>query len=321
MNNLQSPTLLDMLPLFGRVQSGEPAGLATESPERVIEPVGQAIEETDGPGEPSSPEPVDDGFESGGESQGLRQRRPISEARFAKYVNSRQFTQVETIAPGVAHGTYIEAGQVINVLLVHRSGGGRVAVSPGTADKAPVGQWAAEVGAVAAVNGNWFEPFDGPAVSDGSVYGGRDHGYTALFGFTADGDLVTDHHRLERGRVDNRVVEGVAGHPTLILDRVVTTDFGGDPTFTARHPRTAIGVTGSIDVVILVAVDGRSSTATGMTGLETARLLERLDAHHGVMLDGGGSTAMWISGRGLANSPSDPGRNVGNQIAVFGGGS
>ncbi len=254
---------------------------------------------------------------SSGDSEGLRLRRPVSREQFDTFVRARKFDDVSTVAPGVVHGRYRSGDQRIDVLLVHQSEGARIGVSPVGRGKAPVGGWASEVGAVAAVNGNWFDPFDGPAVSSGVVYGGTDHGYTALFGFTADGHLVTDHHRAVKAAVDARVQEAIAGHPTLILDRVVTTDFGGDPTFTRRHPRTAIGVTGSIDVVLLVAVEGRSGNAAGMTGLETARLMERLGAHHAVMLDGGGSTAMWIAGRGVVTNASDPGRPVGNQVAVF----
>ncbi len=254
---------------------------------------------------------------SSDDTEGLRLRRPVSREQFDTFVRARKFDDVSTVAPGVVHGRYRSGDQRIDVLLVHQSEGARIGVSPVGRGKAPVGGWASEVGAVAAVNGNWFDPFDGPAVSSGVVYGGTDHGYTALFGFTADGHLVTDHHRAVKAAVDARVQEAIAGHPTLILDRVVTTDFGGDPTFTRRHPRTAIGVTGSIDVVLLVAVEGRSGNAAGMTGLETARLMERLGAHHAVMLDGGGSTAMWIAGRGVVTNASDPGRPVGNQVAVF----
>lgn len=249
----------------------------------------------------------------------LRRRVPISAERFETFVRNRGFDEVNRVAPGVVHGRYVESDQKVNVLLVHRSSGARLAVSPASRGPAPVGGWASEIGAVAAVNGNWFGPFDGPAVSNGRTYGGADHGYTALFGFTAGGDLITDHHRVVQKSVDRRVVEGVAGHPTLILDRKVTTDFGSDPTFSNRQPRTAIGVTGSIDVLILVTVDGRRSNAAGMTGSETAQLMKRLQAHHAVMLDGGGSSAMWVAGSGIVNRQSDPGRWVGNQIAVLGG--
>ena len=248
----------------------------------------------------------------------VREWRPVSNASFRRFVETRGFTTVEYITPGLVHGTIVENNQSINVVLVHRSATASMRVSPVDRGREQVGDWAKGIGATAGINANWYNPWDGPAVAGGRVYGGSDHGYTALFGFTADGDLVADHHHKVHDRVDPRVVEAVSGHPTLIHRGIPTTDFGGDLTFTDRHPRTAIGVSATVDVLILVTVDGRRSTAAGMTGAETARLLQRLGAHDAVMLDGGGSSAMWIAGKGIVNRQSEPGRAVGNQIAVFG---
>ncbi len=242
----------------------------------------------------------------------------ISPSEFNRLVDAQPFTTVEFVTPALVHGTIEEDRQRINVVLVHRSRTQPMTVSPGDRRPEPVGGWAHDIGATAAVNGNWYNPFDGPAVSQGRVYGGTDHSYTALFGFTVDGELVADHHRAVNDGVDPRVWEAVSGHPTLIHRGVSTTDFGDDPTFTRRHPRTAIGVTESVDVLVLVTVDGRRGDAVGMTGAETVDLMRRLGVHDAVMLDGGGSSAMWIAGRGVVNQPADPGRAVGNQIAVFG---
>lgn len=222
------------------------------------------------------------------------------------------------LTPNLAHGTLIGGGQVINVLLLNHTRSDGMTVSPAGWGKRPVGAWAEATGAMAGVNANWFDPFDGPAVSQRDVYGGRDHEYTALFGFTRDGALVSQHHQTVNHSVDPRVVEAVSGHPTLIHNGRVTTDFGGDPTFTRRHPRTAIGASPAGDMLIVATVDGRRPDALGMNGAETAELMRRLGAHNAVMLDGGGSSAMWIRGRGIVNRPSDPGRLVGNQIAVHG---
>lgn len=248
----------------------------------------------------------------------IREWRAVSQASFQGFVEARGFTTVEYITPALVHGTIVGNDQRVNVVLVHRSATTPMRVSPAHRGREPVGEWARAVGATAGINANWYNPFDGPAVSDGRVYGGSDHGYTALFGFTAAGDLVADHHHKIHDRVDPRVVEAVSGHPTLVHRGTPTTDFGTDPTFTERQPRTVIGVSRSVDVLILVAVDGRRADARGMTGAETTSLMQRLGAHDAVMLDGGGSTAMWISGKGIVNRQSDPGRAVGNQLAVFG---
>ncbi len=248
----------------------------------------------------------------------LRVRQELSVAEFDGWVAGIGFTEVDVVTPALVHGRIDGNGQRINVALVHLSATRGVSVSPGDRGRATVGTWAAEIGADVAINGNWYAPYDGPAVSGGVVYGGDDHFYTSLFGFTADGDAIIDHHREINAAVDDRVVEGVSGHPTLVYRGEPTTDFGTDPTFLARHPRTAIALDRSGDVLILVTVDGRSSVARGMTGAETVELLVSLGAHDGVMLDGGGSTTMWIANRGIVNRPSGSPRSVGNQLAVFG---
>ncbi|MDH3294805.1 MAG: phosphodiester glycosidase family protein [Acidimicrobiia bacterium] len=251
----------------------------------------------------------------------LRGARPwvaVTAAEFREKVAAAGFDQVEFLTPNLAYGTLTGDGQAIHVLMIHRSGGGAMRVSAANRGREPVGAWASDIGAVAGVNANWYNPFDGPAVAQGQVYGGADHRYTALFGVAADGRLVSQHHRADNPSVDSRIREAVSGHPTLIHRGTVTVDFGDDPTFTERHPRTAIGATESTDVLIVVTVDGRRWSAAGMTGAETARLLRRLGAQDAVMLDGGGSSAMWIADRGVVNRPSDPGRGVGNQLAFDG---
>lgn len=251
-------------------------------------------------------------------SERLRERAEISAADFDFWVQQRDLSELDVVTPAMVHGRRDGGGQRVNVVYVHLSATRGVSVSPGDRGRATVGTWASEIGAHAAINGNWYGPYDGPAVSGGVVYGGDDHFYTSLFGFTADGDAIIDHHREVNAAVDDRIVEGVSGHPTLVYRGQPTTDFGTDPTFLARHPRTAIALDRSGDILILVTVDGRSSVALGMTGAETVDLLVSLGAYDGVMLDGGGSTTMWVADRGVVNRPSGSPRSVGNQLAVFG---
>lgn len=68
---------------------------------------------------------------------------------------------------------------------------------------------------------------------------------------------------------------------------------------------------------MMVTVDGRQPGAIGMTGDESAALMSRLGAEDALMLDGGGSSTMWIEGRGVVNSPSGPLRPVANEVAAF----
>ncbi len=70
------------------------------------------------------------------------------------------------------------------------------------------------------------------------------------------------------------------------------------------HPRTGIAIheTGRI---MMVVVDGRrSSYSIGMSSEAFARLLIQLGAVDALMLDGGGSSTMWVDGE-VVNKPSD----------------
>lgn len=88
-----------------------------------------------------------------------------------------------------------------------------------------------------------------------------------------------------------------------------------------RNPRTAMGITEDRSTFILVAVEGRNEpTSYGMYGSELARLMKDLGAWEAFNIDGGGSTAMWLEGKGYLNAPSDGVvRAVGNQWGVYAG--
>ena len=70
-----------------------------------------------------------------------------------------------------------------------------------------------------------------------------------------------------------------------------------------RAPRTAAGVKKDGTVILLV-VDGRSSSSAGMTLQELASYLVKLGAWQAVNFDGGGSSEMVLDGK-ILNTPSD----------------
>lgn len=71
-----------------------------------------------------------------------------------------------------------------------------------------------------------------------------------------------------------------------------------------RDPRTA--VCHSATHTHFVVVDGRRPGSIGMNSAELASfMITQLGAAAGATLDGGGSSAMWIQGRGIVNVPSD----------------
>ncbi len=128
-----------------------------------------------------------------------------------------------------------------------------------------------------------------------------------------------DHVRLRWSFGWPRVADSMGGVPRLVEDgKVVASKCRSR--FCRRHPRTGIGVTEEGTVVLMV-VDGRSRRSVGMTLYRFALTFASLGVTDAVNLDGGGSSAMWIAGRGVVNRPSDPGgeRKVVNAVLVLPG--
>lgn len=71
-----------------------------------------------------------------------------------------------------------------------------------------------------------------------------------------------------------------------------------------RHPRTCACVTEKNDM-ILMTVDGRTAESQGVSLPELTRLMKWLNCRDAINLDGGGSTTMYIQGRGVVNMPCD----------------
>ena len=74
--------------------------------------------------------------------------------------------------------------------------------------------------------------------------------------------------------------------------------------YTARHPRSVVA-TFSDGTVWLIAIDGRAKEASGMTLDEVRNVFKWLGANSILILDGGGSTALFVDSLGVINHPTD----------------
>ncbi|MEI8258254.1 MAG: phosphodiester glycosidase family protein, partial [Deltaproteobacteria bacterium] len=84
-----------------------------------------------------------------------------------------------------------------------------------------------------------------------------------------------------------------------------------------RHPRTALGLSADRRTLWFVVIDGRTEASSGATTRELATALSRLGARDGMKLDGGGSSTLYVRGRGVLNHPSDGHeRVVANHVGV-----
>lgn len=116
----------------------------------------------------------------------------------------------------------------------------------------------------------------------------------------------------------------IGGMPQLLQGGASVAPLTCTPqSFCDPNPRTAVGATAGCTShltpckIFLVVVDGRRSSSVGMTFPELADLFIWLGAADAVNLDGGGSSAMWVKGRGIVNQPSDGSqRRVPNAVVV-----
>lgn len=118
----------------------------------------------------------------------------------------------------------------------------------------------------------------------------------------------------------NQCTEAMGGGPAIVASgrslAVAGAEGFGSSFATARHPRSAIGVTRD-GRVILMAVDGRQAFSRGATLAELARYMLEAGAVDALNLDGGGSTAFVVRGN-VVNSPSDGSeRPVADSILVY----
>jgi len=237
---------------------------------------------------------------------------------------ARAFDEVTTPFPGGTLKHHVDGGQDLWVLRLDLCAPG-VSVR-GTAEGErgrTVSRFAADVGAQAAINGDFFNldgsfwP-DGPAGHDAAIWGGMNHTYVAPISF---GSAHVDFplHDLE-GPTPPWAREVVSGHPTL-LHRGALVGSPGDPLCTNRNPRTVLGLTEDHRTLIVMVVDGRRAGAAGMTCEELAYVMALEGAFDAVALDGGGSSTMVVNGA-VRNRPSDGReRTVGNHLAFFATGS
>jgi hypothetical protein len=114
------------------------------------------------------------------------------------------------------------------------------------------------------------------------------------------------------------ILDTIGGNPDLMEGgRVVGAKCEGSY-FCDRNPRTGIGITAG-GKILLVTVDGRSSSSVGMTLGQFGSLFRYLGAESAINLDGGGSTTMVVRGR-IVNVPSGAfERPVGSALLVLPG--
>jgi exopolysaccharide biosynthesis protein len=119
-----------------------------------------------------------------------------------------------------------------------------------------------------------------------------------MFVLKADTSLSWEHGIKAQYVMSTGPMLLVAGRKETVTD---------DAFCTTRHPRTAIGKKAD-GTVIFIVVDGRSSSAMGMSIKELQKIMAWTGCVDAINLDGGGSSTMYIKNEpfnGVVNYPSD----------------
>jgi len=115
---------------------------------------------------------------------------------------------------------------------------------------------------------------------------------------------ITLHEELAEMPADARYAVGGSG---VVLREGMNV---ADAKNTARHPRTAVGISADQHTLLLVTVDGRQDSSRGVTLVELSDLMLKLGAQQALNLDGGGSSTLVVKDSvtgvyAIANHPSD----------------
>lgn len=207
--------------------------------------------------------------------------------------------------------------QSINLIEIPRASKRKIGIA-GNEGMKRTSQQATEKGAVAAINGTYYNMKEGNSVCFYKI------GDTVI-DTTTDGEFksrVNGAIREKRGKIEiiewSKPIEQsykkskgtVLASGPIMLDNGKRSDWSAcsKSFIETRHPRSAIYTKGD-GTVVFITVDGRSAgNADGVSIPELAYLVKILGGDDAINLDGGGSTTLWLKGapdNGVLNYPTD----------------
>lgn len=230
--------------------------------------------------------------------------------------------KITTTADGLTHKQAQIKGlfnsvQFINLIEIPRASKRKIGIA-GNEGMKRTSQQAAEKGAVAAINGTYYNMKEGNSVCFYKI------GDTVI-DTTTDGEFksrVNGAIREKRGKIEiiewSKPIEQsykkskgtVLASGPIMLENGKMSDWSAcsKSFIETRHPRSAI-YTKDDNTVVFITVDGRSAdNADGMSIPELAYLVKILGGDDAINLDGGGSTTLWLKGapdNGVLNYPTD----------------
>ena len=149
---------------------------------------------------------------------------------------------------------------------------------------------------LAGINALPFDPVSGKegeprtnagiVITDGLLISPPHPGFDALVFYSDGGAAIVSQSEIHP---PEGIVNAVGGFMRILeLNELVPRVLN----LTARHPRSAAGISPDGRFLFLLVIDGRRPGSVGCTEAETALVLRSLGASEGINLDGGGSTAL-----------------------------
>lgn len=232
------------------------------------------------------------------------------------------FTNQKQIAEGlvwrqIKSANLFDSPQNINILEIGRAYDFKMAYATDTLIR--TSDFARSAGALAAINGGFFDMKNGGSVTFQKVDGrviqqtaprfieAQNEILESALVITRKGDLLirpTDD--MPQWQNKKKYATILVTGPLLVYDNqplpLVNRNFTN-----TRHPRSCACTTKD-QKTLLFTVDGRHEEAKGMSLQELTRLALILNCQNAINLDGGGSTTLFIQGQsdtGVVNRPSD----------------
>jgi len=238
------------------------------------------------------------------------------------FVNAKWQTQ--TIAPGIVWKHFhfdknlFQSNQNINIIEIKLKKKRAIALGAEAKTLKPVSEFGQATGAIAAINGNFFDTKNGGSVDyiklNDSVFSNNRLWPNNTRARHQQAALVVHNGKLRIAKWDSTAnwESTLQGANVMNSGPLLLWQGNRQPLDTGefnhpRHPRTAIARLGK-KRILFITVDGRNEQAAGMSLYELASILKWLKARDGINMDGGGSTTCWISrqpGNGVVNYPSD----------------
>lgn len=166
-------------------------------------------------------------------------------------------------------------------------------------------------GALAAINGSYFDPENGGSTVffkiDGVIINETRDGFNSYrenagLGIDASGKAGIIA-KPAAGWASSEVTTLLVSGPLLLSEGKKASQLSNKFNDN-RHPRTAIGLTAD-GRVLAVVIDGRSSEANGVNIEELTTVMDALGCTSAMNMDGGGSSTAWVKNQGIVSYPSD----------------